>query len=207
MPVDAGDGASDIDTTMQPAIDIAVADPRWTAIVGDDADTRLTPLFAALFSRVAVPNAPATASLILADDALVRGLNRDYRGQDKATNVLSFPFTEDASAAGEQAPPVVSDPPLPTCLGDVYIAFETATDEADGEGKLRFDHLCHLVIHGMLHLLGFDHQDAPDADVMETLERNVLDRLGIADPYATPTDETVPVDDDQPGPSPSIPAT
>lgn len=205
MPVDAGEGASDILSTMQPAIDIAVADPRWTAIVGDDADTRLTPLFAALFSQVTVPHAPATASLILADDALVRTLNRDYRGRDKATNVLSFPFTDDTSDAAGRTPPVLAEPPLPTCLGDVYVAFETTTGEADDEAKPRFDHLCHLIIHGMLHLLGFDHQDAPKADMMENLERKVLDRLGIADPYATPTDETAPLDD-QPGPSSSIPA-
>ena len=206
MPVDAGEGASDILSTMQPAIDIAVADPRWTAIVGDDADTRLAPLFAALFSQATVPDMPATASLILADDTLVHALNRDYRGRDKATNVLSFPFTEDAPDGTKRAPPVISDPPLPTCLGDVYVAFETTTAEADGEGKPRFDHLCHLIIHGMLHLLGFDHQDAPKADMMENLERNVLDRLGIADPYATPTDEAAPVNDDQPRPSSSIPA-
>ena len=204
MPVDAEQRRADIQRAMEPVVDIAVADPRWTAIVGDDVDARLAPLLAAVFSNVPRPDAPATAGLILADDGLVAALNRDYRGQDKATNVLSFPFTEPDAEDTGQAPAVLADPPLPTCLGEVYVAFETTTAEADRDGKPRFEHLCHLIIHGMLHLLGFDHQDDAKADVMESLERGILDRLGIADPYATTTDEEIPVDD-EPGPTPSIP--
>ena len=203
MPAEADNGDAG---TEPPEIDIAVADPRWRAVVGEDADTRLSPLFAALFARAPFLDAPATASLVLADDRLVRRLNRDYRGRDQATNVLSFPFTGEGADGRDGAPPVLADPPLPTCLGDVYIAFETTTAEAARDGKPPFEHLCHLIIHGMLHLLGFDHQDGPRADAMESLERRVLDRLGIADPYATPKDEEAPVDDET-GPTPSTPTT
>lgn len=188
---------------MQPAVDISVADIRWTEVLGDDVEARLAPVFAALFAQIPGPAGPSTISLVLADDRLVGDLNRTYRGRDRATNVLSFPFVDDAPDA---APPILADPPLPVCLGDVYVAFETATSEADGQGKPCFEHLCHLIIHGILHLLGFDHQDGPEADVMESLERRVLDRLGIADPYATPTDEEAPADI-EPGAMASIPTT
>ena len=117
----------------------------------------------------------AEASLVLADDAFVQALNRDYRGQDKPTNVLSF-----ANLDGAGGP--ASDAPL--LLGDVVIALETTVAEAAAAGRPLSDHFCHLVVHGMLHLLGFDHQTDAQADGMERLEIRILQSLGIADPYA-----------------------
>lgn len=103
---------------------------------------------------------------MLADDAALRALNARWRQQDKPTNVLSFP-------AGDSV-----------LLGDVVLAFETVRREASEQGKSLADHMSHLVVHGVLHLLGHDHERPRDADVMESLERQVLAGLGIADPYA-----------------------
>ena len=116
------------------------------------------------------------ASIVLADDALVRDLNRTYRRQDRATNVLSFSnhAINDVTDAG-----VVG----PRLLGDVILARETVLREARDQGKSVSEHLIHLVVHGVLHLLGFDHEEAPEAEAMESLEVAILAELGIADPY------------------------
>jgi probable rRNA maturation factor len=102
--------------------------------------------------------------LVLADDALQRKLNHDFRGRDKPTNVLSF----------EGAP---------VSLGDVVLALETIAGEAETQGKSLADHVAHLVVHGVLHLMGFDHQTGGQARRMERLETEILAGLGIADPY------------------------
>ncbi|HWG78275.1 MAG TPA: rRNA maturation RNase YbeY [Stellaceae bacterium] len=115
---------------------------------------------------------PAELSIVLGDDALVHALNRQWRGQDKPTNVLSFP-------AREAAPP----PGAPRLLGDVVLAFETLIAEAAAQGKPPAHHLCHLVVHGVLHLMGYDHEAAGEATRMEALEVAVLAELGVADPY------------------------
>lgn len=112
-------------------------------------------------------------SVVLADDRLVRRLNRDWRGKDAPTNVLAFPSDEP-----DDLP--VADPPL---LGDVVIALGTVRREARAEKKTVADHLAHLVVHGTLHLLGHDHQTARQAARMEALETAALARLGIANPY------------------------
>lgn len=118
------------------------------------------------------PLAGAELSLLLTDDARIRIVNRDWRGFDKATNVLSFPA----------APPErIAQSPV---LGDIVLAYETVAREAQAEGKPLADHLSHLVIHGLLHLLGEDHETDAEAERMERLEIAALARLGIADPYA-----------------------
>ena len=106
-------------------------------------------------------------SLVLADDATVRRLNHEYRGKDSATNVLSFP-------------PAFDDE---TLLGDVVLAEETVRRETVEQGKARADHVTHLVVHGCLHLLGYDHEDDEEARRMEALEVEILATLGVADPY------------------------
>lgn len=105
--------------------------------------------------------------VLLADDATLRRLNHQFRRQDKPTNVLSFPSAMQENGA----------------LGDIAIAYETCQREAQEEGKTLGDHLTHLVIHGTLHLLGYDHETDEEAETMEMLERQILAKLGIADPY------------------------
>jgi probable rRNA maturation factor len=109
-------------------------------------------------------------TLVLTDDAEMRDLNRNWRGKDAPTNVLSFPAGE--TIAG------------PRFLGDIVLAYETTWNEAREKEIALQDHVSHLVVHGMLHLLGFDHAEDAEAERMEDLERTALDSLGIADPYA-----------------------
>ncbi|WP_328716456.1 rRNA maturation RNase YbeY [Halomonas elongata] len=101
-----------------------------------------------------------------------RHLNRDYRDRDRPTNVLSFPF---------ESPPTVVLP----LLGDLVICHPVVVDEAETQHKSLLDHYAHMVVHGTLHLLGYDHIVDDEAEVMEALEREILAELGIADPYAT----------------------
>jgi probable rRNA maturation factor len=110
-------------------------------------------------------------SLVLSGDAEIRALNRRWRGQDAPTNVLSFP------AGGAAAPGA------PRMLGDVVLAFETVSREAAAQGKPLADHVRHLIVHGVLHLLGHDHERDRDARRMETLERRILAGFGVPDPY------------------------
>lgn len=116
----------------------------------------------------------AALALALSDDAAVRALNRDWRGQDKPTNVLSFP-----------APHGESTPGAPVHWGDIIIAYETTAREAQDGGKPFADHAAHLAVHGFLHLAGYDHEKDTDAEVMEALERAILARIDIPDPYAS----------------------
>ena len=128
---------------------------------------------------------PVEMSLVLADDALVQTLNRDYRDKDKPTNVLSFALLDDLDDTDESTDDVLArDEGMPILIGDVILAFETVQREAREQGKSFGNHLTHLVIHGVLHLLGYDHQSDPDADRMERLETSILARMGIADPYS-----------------------
>ncbi len=114
---------------------------------------------------------PAELSIVLADDALVQTLNGTYRGKDSPTNVLSFP----------QDPIVL--PGIVAPLGDVILAFETIATEAVAQGKTLNDHVAHLVVHGVLHIVGFDHETEAEAEAMEDLERHILLGMGVADPY------------------------
>jgi len=115
---------------------------------------------------------PAEVSVLLTDDAAVQILNRDWRGKDKPTNVLSFPAGDDDMPPG-----------APVLLGDIAVAFETTSREALEQNKPFADHFSHLLVHGMLHLLGFDHETEQDADEMEPLEIEALAGLGIDNPY------------------------
>jgi len=120
------------------------------------------------------------ASIVLADDAFVQSLNRDYRDRDRPTNVLSFPVQEPNQGIPARGESLTG---MPVMLGDVVVAYETAAAEATEEGKTLGDHLCHLVVHGMLHLLGHDHQTPAAAEAMEKLEVDVLAGFNIANPY------------------------
>jgi probable rRNA maturation factor len=115
----------------------------------------------------------AEASVVLGDDALVRMLNRTYRGKDKPTNVLSFPFQVPSGAEPDAT------------LGDVVLAAETVAGEAARRGISPLHHLQHLVVHGLLHLLGFEHDTDAEAEDMEQVETEILAALGVADPHAS----------------------
>lgn len=115
----------------------------------------------------------------LTDDAEVQRLNKRYRNMDTPTNVLSFSITD--CAPGTSVTPLPQG--LPLALGDVVLAFQTIRREAAAQHKALADHLGHLVVHGVLHLVGYDHQDAAQATAMEQLEATVLAGLGVADPY------------------------
>lgn len=117
-------------------------------------------------------DADTELSLVFTDDASIRELNAEWRGMDKPTNVLSFPAFP--VKAGAQPGPM---------LGDIIIARETVEREAGEEQKPFNHHLTHLVVHGLLHLLGYDHEDDVEADVMENREREILHALAIPDPY------------------------
>lgn len=112
-------------------------------------------------------------SLVFSDDAHVQMLNAEWRGKDKPTNVLSFP-----------AFPTEPGAPLPPMMGDIILAAETVDREAALEGKPLEHHITHLVVHGFLHLMGYDHEADAEAEEMEGLERRALARLAIPDPYA-----------------------
>ena len=111
--------------------------------------------------------------LTFTDDAHIRALNAEWRGKDKPTNVLSFPAF--SLRPGENLPPM---------LGDVVLAFETIEREAREEEKPFADHLAHLILHGFLHLVGYDHESDGEAEIMEAAERRILASLAIPDPYA-----------------------
>jgi probable rRNA maturation factor len=123
---------------------------------------------------------PSEVSLLFTDDATIKELNAQWRAKDKPTNVLSFP-----------AFPLKPGMALMPLLGDIVLAFETVQSEAKQEQKPFENHVSHLVVHGLLHLLGYDHETDADADEMEGLERKILARLAIPDPYALSSENNV----------------
>jgi probable rRNA maturation factor len=157
-------------------IDLAVEAAGWghppdlEALVQRAADAAIAVAYAGV--------GDVAADVLLSDDETMRELNRTWRGFDKPTNVLSFPA------------PAIAGVPGPRHLGDVVLAYGTLEREALADDKSLADHAAHLVIHGLLHLLGYDHETAVEAEAMETLERRALARLDIADPYrdSTPLD-------------------
>lgn len=166
---------------MAVAFDIAVRilDPAWRrawpGAVGHVRDAARTALDSTPSGPISDSDPAVELTIVLAGDDEVQRLNRDYRGIDKPTNVLSFGGAGDGRqrARGE-----------PVILGDVVLARETVVAEAAAQGKSIADHSLHLVIHGILHLLGHDHESAREADAMEALEIELLALLGVANPYA-----------------------
>jgi len=138
---------------------------------------------AALSSQPALPEGVVQLSILLTSDAEVRRLNKLWRGQDKPTNVLSFPADQFTFGKQKKNKKSVTQS-KPILLGDVVIARETILREARSEKKTPRAHVSHLIVHGVLHLLGYDHERSKAAKIMEKLERQILDGLNITDPYA-----------------------
>lgn len=154
-----------------PAVEVVADTDHWQAL--PDAEAIVMRAIAAAASELASDRAGGEVAVLLTNDDHIRALNRDFRGFDKPTNVLSFPAAAQP-AAGHATP----------MLGDIAIAYQTTRLEADRDGKAFADHLGHLAVHGFLHLIGYDHENDADAETMEALERRILSRLGIPDPYA-----------------------
>jgi probable rRNA maturation factor len=129
-----------------------------------------------------VSTIPGEVAVVLTDNPAIRALNRDWRREDAATNVLSFPAKPDRALRQRprRRPATRAQPCL---LGDIVIAFETVEREARAEGKRFEHHLAHLAVHGFLHLLGYDHARSREAAAMEALETAILARLEVPDPY------------------------
>jgi len=161
------------------SVDVSVHCDAWLAACPEAAALAETAARAAL-SRAAgrLAGAPVILGLILTDDAEQRELNRTYRGRDAATNVLAFALTNPAAPAAPSNPSGA-----PVLLGDVVLALATVEREAAEQQKPLPDHLCHLVVHGVLHLLGFDHQNPSASAAMEAIEVDILKTLGVPDPY------------------------
>jgi probable rRNA maturation factor len=155
-------------TEPVPLIDVFVEAPQWDTADGAEAMVRRALTEAAIATGTDFKD--RALAVLLTDDAAIRRLNAQWRHIDKPTNVLSFP------AAPHQQGPVTS-------LGDIAIAYETTAREAVEEDKPFADHLAHLAVHGFLHLLGHDHDTDSAAERMEGLERAILARLGVPDPY------------------------
>jgi len=163
-----------------PAVCVDIAADRWSTELGGAAAVRAIVTDAAVAALASAgPAGPIEVGVRLTDDSEMRTLNNTYRGRDSATNVLSFALTDDTAGA-------LATPPegAPLLLGDVVAAFETCMREADNEDKPLVDHLRHMVVHGVLHLLGYDHENDADAARMEALECEILSHLGVPDPYA-----------------------
>lgn len=168
MPEDIKPGGGDLSVPVD--IDISIESGDWPD------EGRLTRLVdravAATFAETGVAGR-SELSILFSDDSHIRTLNAGWRGKDKPTNVLSFP-----------AFPVMSGEKLPPMLGDIVLAADTVAKEAALEDKPLENHITHLVIHGLLHLLGYDHETDAEAEEMEAIERSALARLAIPDPYA-----------------------
>jgi probable rRNA maturation factor len=153
-------------------------DAAWQTLLRPaDPETCVREAILAALAGAGLGAAETEVSVTLADDAAVRELNREWRGKDKPTNILSFPMVQ--LAPGERPGPL---------LGDLVLARETLEREAASERKSALDHFRHLLVHGTLHLAGFDHETDEEAERMEALEIEILRGLGIADPYAEADD-------------------
>jgi len=153
---------------MNPVFEVAIEADDWASL---ETPSQLAEevILAAIGETGVALAANAEISVLFCDDGFIRDLNRKWRGIDRPANVLSFPAGGDVSSA--------------LIVGDIVIAFETASREASAAGRPLRDHVAHLLVHGFLHLIGHDHIGAAEAATMEALERAVLGRLGIADPF------------------------
>lgn len=156
-------------------VDLVIEDSRW-----DSAGLEALALAASAAVCDFLRLDPVPCVVVMGcDDARIAALNAQFRGKDRPTNVLSWP----AVAHLPHAPGDWPDMPQVAMLGDIAISFDTCQREAAQQAKPVDHHVTHLLVHAMLHLAGFDHENDPDAERMETVERDILRQMGINDPY------------------------
>lgn len=167
---------------MKPLVDTLIEDPRWEAV---DLEALAEDAARATLAGLSLAPEEYEISLMGCDDARIAVLNADFRGKPQPTNVLSWPADDRAAEEDGGVPEAPEgDPDMPEELGDIAIAWETCEREAREQNKPLRDHVTHLLVHGVLHLLGYDHIRDKDAALMEGLEVRILATLGVSDPYA-----------------------
>lgn len=167
---------------MAPLVDTLIEDARWRALGLEDLAEKSAQ---AVLSELGLPAIGFEISVLACSDTRIATLNADFRGKPQPTNVLSWP-SEDRAAPNDGDGPELPQPgaeDLPEELGDIAIAWETCEREADEQAKPMQDHVTHLLVHGVLHLLGYDHIREKDAALMEATEVRTLAKLGISNPY------------------------
>ncbi len=183
------------DASLPGGVDLIVEDDGWTAAI--PAPDALAAACYDAASRFEPALGGAGLSLLLTSDAALRDLNVRFRGKDAPTNVLAFPAHVSPDWPPDWPTERRAAEPAPRFLGDVALARETCLREARGRGVAVADHAAHLIVHGVLHLIGYDHQDEDEAVRMENRETAILAALGVADPYdAADHDETGPCPDE-----------
>ena len=158
-------------------VDCVVEDQRWADIMALAQQATN-----AVLDRLGLEPSVFEISLLACDDTRIAALNADFRGKPRPTNVLSWP-SDERGAAVDGEMPILPQPGPDTELGDIAISYDTCAQEAKVAGKPLREHALHLLVHGTLHLLGFDHERDRDATLMEGLETEILGKLGLSDPY------------------------
>lgn len=158
--------------TVSPIIELCLEDDNWRGV--EELESKMVACVSAALKQANQGDEIASLTIVLADNQRVEALNNDWRDKQKPTNILSFP-----------APAHSLNDEGHAYLGDLILAYGVIFDEAGTQTKPFVTHLCHLVVHGVLHLLGYDHQNDEEADYMEQLEIKAMAALGLPDPYQT----------------------
>ena len=171
------------DNKNNQAIELTTEDDRWNDVLTIDVLTHtLNAICADIPSnhpfQIIADN--FEVSVTLGDDNFIQNINKEWRDKDKPTNVLSFPQFDDIEEETSFLPQDVAPP-----IGDIFIAYDTVEKESREQRKSLKDHSIHMFVHGFLHLIGYDHIDNDEAEIMEALEIKILKRINIANPYET----------------------
>ncbi len=161
------------------SVDVILEDGRWSAVGLAEMAQRAA---LATLTHLDLDPQGFEISLLACDDTRIAALNEDFRDKPQPTNVLSWPSAERGAAVDGATPPA-PDPAQEAELGDIAIAYDTCLREAEAAVRPMADHVTHLLVHGILHLLGYDHERDLDATLMERLEVEILGKLGLPDPY------------------------